>query len=464
MSFDLSASASGDLESSTSSLSGVASANQPPPPPLSLLEFPPLASLYNDILNVFNDFRPTATLDALFPTKEAIVDHLQAAARVCVAVFDSLKNSFTESETENFQRLCLLFVETLVPNVVKCFKCLFPSQQIAEALGVGIGEVHKSNVFTIEVSKIRGVFDKETFPNLAETIAAEEEETVEELTDGVMLDLPLVSVSEVASSEPASLEPASLEPASLEPASLEPASLESVSEAKSVVDPLVECVGDNLCQVSDQIIVEGHVVDEEITAPSVQDDVSKGELLGSEPTDAISVAPSDLPPLLMEAEKDKTDIVAESNEIIGEPAAEQLEESGLIETDSTLVGPDAKGGETSAPVQIDTTETENLSSRNAEILEQDDPVTASNLAEQLNKDESQIIPDLATVSSESIPQTNAETLIGSEAVPDHGIPNDVVQNADAPIFTEDDSPVQGESPVTSKDSESVLITDDKEDL
>merc|ERR1712142_1144508 len=268
---------------------------------------------------------------------------------------------------------------------------------------------------------------------------------------------------EPASLEPASLEPASLEPASSQPASLEPASLESVSEAKPVEDPLAERVGDNLCPVSDQIIVEGPVVDEEITAPPVQDDVSKEELLRSEPTDAISVAPSDLPPLLMEAEKDKRD-VAESIEIIGEPAAEQLEESGLIETDSTLVGPGAKGGETSAPVQIYTTETDNLSSRNAEILEQDDPVTASNLAEQLNKDGSQIIPDLSTVSSESIPQTNAETLIGSEAVPDHGIPNDVVQNANAPIFTEDDSPVQGESPVTSKDSESVLITDDKEDL
>jgi len=267
---------------------------------------------------------------------------------------------------------------------------------------------------------------------------------------------------EPASLEPASLEPASSEVTSLETASLEPASLEPRMEDKPVEDPLAESVGDNLCQVSDQIIVEGPVVDEEITAPSVQDDVSKGELLRSEPTDAISVAPSDLPPLLMEAEKDKTDIVAESNEIIGEPAAEQLEESGLTETDLTLVGPDAKGGETSALVQIDTTET--LSSRNAEILEQDDPVTASNLAEQLNKDESQIIPDLATVSSESIPQTNAETLIGSQAVPDHGIPNDVVQNADAPIFTEHDSPADGESPVTSKDSESDLITDDKEDL
>ena len=71
MSLDLSASLSGDLDagnSSTSSSSGLfVSMNQPPPPPLSLLEFPPLASLYNDIINLLNDFRSTATLNSLFP-------------------------------------------------------------------------------------------------------------------------------------------------------------------------------------------------------------------------------------------------------------------------------------------------------------------------------------------------------------------------------------------------------------
>ena len=129
-----------------------------------------------------------------------------------------------------------------------------------------------------------------------------------------------------------------------------------------------------------------------------------------------------------------------------------------------MVGLDAEGAETAAPIQIDTSETENLLSQNTDVLKQDEPATASNLAEQLKKDDSQTIDDPATVSSEPISQTNAETLIGPEAVPEQGIPNDVVQNADAPIFTEHDSPVQGESPVTSKDSESVLITDDKEDL
>ena len=92
--------------------------------------------------------------------------HLRGAGQICVSVFDNLKNSFTETEAENFQRLGLLFVETLVPNVVKCFKCLFPSQQVAEALGIGIGLVHKSNVFIFDVEAIRRIFPPESFPNL----------------------------------------------------------------------------------------------------------------------------------------------------------------------------------------------------------------------------------------------------------------------------------------------------------
>jgi len=152
----------------------------PPPPPLTLLQFPPLASLYNNFINGLNDMRPTATLTSLYPVKDVIDKHFILIANILIATFNSFKNTFTEGETSNFMKLCLLFLESFIPNVVKCFKCLYPSQQLAEALGIGIGSVHKSNCYSFDLRKIYSIFDNENFPEIAAMMQEKSELRVKE--------------------------------------------------------------------------------------------------------------------------------------------------------------------------------------------------------------------------------------------------------------------------------------------
>jgi hypothetical protein len=71
-----------------------------------------------------------------FPVRacDPVIPHLQGAVHILVAFFKSMKVTFTEVELENFDRLCLLFLDTIVSNVGKCVKCLFPSQRQARTV------------------------------------------------------------------------------------------------------------------------------------------------------------------------------------------------------------------------------------------------------------------------------------------------------------------------------------------
>ena len=103
--------------------------------PNQLLEFPPLAVLANGLVSALNDLRSCAPL-ALAPQ---IVHKMQTcliqAAEELQAYYRTESGSASSTERASFTRLCLAFVEHLIPSLQHAFDALFPSELVLRCTG-----------------------------------------------------------------------------------------------------------------------------------------------------------------------------------------------------------------------------------------------------------------------------------------------------------------------------------------
>ena len=103
--------------------------------PSQLLEFPPLASLSNGVMGAFNDLRPCAPLAVAPGVVSCLEECLLSVATSLHSYYVTESSSVTSSETEVFQRLCSVFVQTLVPLVQSNLDRLFPREALLHAAG-----------------------------------------------------------------------------------------------------------------------------------------------------------------------------------------------------------------------------------------------------------------------------------------------------------------------------------------
>ncbi|XP_072836520.2 conserved oligomeric Golgi complex subunit 8 isoform X2 [Pogona vitticeps] len=143
-------------------------------PPMVLLDFPPLACFLNNILAAFNDLRLCCPV-ALAPDVTATLEEaLRQVAKVILAFHQAEVMAFSSREQGLFVQFCTAFLEDLVPYLNRCLQLLFPSAQVAQALGVPPPQLHKyGNLCCVDEHAIQEQLalvlpEKETVPPLPE--------------------------------------------------------------------------------------------------------------------------------------------------------------------------------------------------------------------------------------------------------------------------------------------------------
>ncbi|XP_061731739.1 conserved oligomeric Golgi complex subunit 8 [Nerophis ophidion] len=111
-------------------------------PPMSLLDFHPLARFLNNILTSFNELRLCCPLGLARHVTALLQDALRTVTQQLVAFHRAEESAFSERERELFTRMCGVYARDLLPFINQCLKTLFPPQQMALVLGVPVSQLH----------------------------------------------------------------------------------------------------------------------------------------------------------------------------------------------------------------------------------------------------------------------------------------------------------------------------------
>ncbi|XP_067137990.1 conserved oligomeric Golgi complex subunit 8 isoform X2 [Centruroides vittatus] len=112
-------------------------------PPLSLLEFQPLAHYCNDILTAFNDIRLCAPLTISSDLTSLLENSLSQVVSSIIDFHMAEQTAFTKAEEETFSQFCVQFANELLPYLNKCLLILFPPSELAKILGITMTDFNK---------------------------------------------------------------------------------------------------------------------------------------------------------------------------------------------------------------------------------------------------------------------------------------------------------------------------------
>ncbi|XP_035483633.2 conserved oligomeric Golgi complex subunit 8 [Scophthalmus maximus] len=112
-------------------------------PPMSLLDFQPLACFLNHILTAFNDLRLCCPVGLAQDVTRCLEDALKKVTRQILVFHRAEESAFSTRERELFVQFCCSYAEDLLPFLNRCLQLLFPPAQIALVLGVPPTQLHR---------------------------------------------------------------------------------------------------------------------------------------------------------------------------------------------------------------------------------------------------------------------------------------------------------------------------------
>ncbi|XP_070712684.1 conserved oligomeric Golgi complex subunit 8 [Pempheris klunzingeri] len=112
-------------------------------PPMSLLDFQPLACFLNNILTAFNDLRLCCPVGLAQDVTAALEDALKLVTRQILVFHRAEESAFSSREKELFVQFCCAFADDLLPFLNRCLQLLFPPAQLALILGVPPTQLHR---------------------------------------------------------------------------------------------------------------------------------------------------------------------------------------------------------------------------------------------------------------------------------------------------------------------------------
>ncbi|CAG0901054.1 unnamed protein product [Darwinula stevensoni] len=126
-------------------------------PPLSLLEFYPLAEYTNSVLGAFNDLRLCCPLSCVLPVTEAVTMSLEDAASAVRDLQRQEESSLNASERELLKNFIDRFSSILLPYIGRCFQALFPLSQLSSVLGVSPQQLKAEGLGILDEERVRGL-------------------------------------------------------------------------------------------------------------------------------------------------------------------------------------------------------------------------------------------------------------------------------------------------------------------
>ncbi|XP_067348164.1 conserved oligomeric Golgi complex subunit 8 isoform X2 [Channa argus] len=112
-------------------------------PPMSLLEFQPLACFLNNILTAFNDLRLCCPIGVVEDVTKCLEDSLKMVTHQILLFHRAEESAFSSREKELFIKFCCSYAEDLLPFLNHCLQVLFPPAQLALILGVPVTQLHR---------------------------------------------------------------------------------------------------------------------------------------------------------------------------------------------------------------------------------------------------------------------------------------------------------------------------------
>ncbi|KAM9860612.1 conserved oligomeric Golgi complex subunit 8 [Aulostomus maculatus] len=112
-------------------------------PPMSLLDFQPLACFLNNVLTAFNDLRLCCPIGLAQDITRCLEDVLKLVTKQVVAFHRAEESAFSGREKELFVQFCCAYAEDLLPFLNRCLQVLFPPAQLALVLGVSATQLHR---------------------------------------------------------------------------------------------------------------------------------------------------------------------------------------------------------------------------------------------------------------------------------------------------------------------------------
>ncbi|KAF5280504.1 hypothetical protein FQA39_LY18049 [Lamprigera yunnana] len=128
--------------------------NDPIQPPESLLEFYPLAEYLNQILMAFNELRLCPPLAIVRDVVKCLEDSLMIVSKSILMLYSQEQQAFMLNAKDAFARLCLSFVDDLIPYLQKCVGIIYPTNHISSHINCSIQNLQQEGIVTINKSEI----------------------------------------------------------------------------------------------------------------------------------------------------------------------------------------------------------------------------------------------------------------------------------------------------------------------
>ncbi|XP_047436962.1 conserved oligomeric Golgi complex subunit 8 [Mugil cephalus] len=155
-------------------------------PPMSLLDFQPLACFLNNILTAFNDLRLCCPIGLAQDVSRGLEDGLRKVSRQIVVFHRAEESAFSSREKELFLQFCCAYAEDLLPFLNRCLQVLFPPAQLGLVLGLPASQMSRfAGLGSIDVASVLEPLDF-LLPQ-RETLAAPEVDVTARL-DLLMVD------------------------------------------------------------------------------------------------------------------------------------------------------------------------------------------------------------------------------------------------------------------------------------
>ncbi|CAB3366463.1 Hypothetical predicted protein [Cloeon dipterum] len=123
-------------------------------PPVSLLQFSPLALFCNAILGAFNTLRLSAPFALAGPITALLQNSLTCASKAILTRYRQEELAFSSSEQQGVQRLCTCFADDFVPHIQKCLLGLYPVNVLASHLGLSPQHIQKDGIGLLSKAEI----------------------------------------------------------------------------------------------------------------------------------------------------------------------------------------------------------------------------------------------------------------------------------------------------------------------